>query len=72
MPVKGTSQGSVYYNKQRDKWSAQYYDIDIENDTSKKKSKLFSTKEEAEKYLQTIMYQKENPLYIKNNGIPMN
>ena len=30
MPEKGSSEGSIYFNKQRKNWIAQYYDFDIE------------------------------------------
>lgn len=71
MRQKGNSIGYVFFNKQRNKWNAQYYEYDIKTGISKQKTKSFDTKEEANKYLSTIMYQKENPIYIKNNGIPI-
>ncbi len=72
MPKKGESQGSVYYEKRRKKWISQYYDIDIKTGKSIRKSKSFALEQEAKDYLDSIMYQKGNPLYIKNNGIPLN
>lgn len=71
MAVKGSSEGSIYFNKQRKNWIAQYYDYDINTGEIKRKTKTFKTEEEAKKYLNTIMYQKENPLYIEHNGIPL-
>ena len=71
MPTKGTSEGCVYFNKQRKRWNAQYYEYNIHTDKSKKITKSFKTEEEAKKYLKTIMYQKENPLFIEHNGIPI-
>lgn len=71
MREKGSSEGSVFFNKQRKCWSAQYSDYDIKTGEIKKKTKSFKTEEEAKKYISTIMYQKENPLYIEHNGIPM-
>ena len=68
---KGNSQGSIYYNKQRDNWIVQRYEYDYETGKNKKLTKTFYTKEEAQKYLDSIMYQQSNPLYIKNNGIPL-
>lgn len=68
---KGNSQGSIYYNKQRDNWIVQRYEYDYETGKNKKVTKTFYTKEEAQKYLDSIMYQQSNPLYIKNNGIPL-
>ncbi len=71
MPVKGSSEGSVYFNKQRNNWIAQYYAYDVKTDTTVRKTKSFKTEDEAKKYISTIMYQKENPLYIEHHGIPI-
>ena len=71
MSSKGNGEGSVYYNKQRKKWNAQYKEYDTETGKMKYKTKCFKTENEAKKYLNTIMYQKENPIYIEHNGIPL-
>ena len=71
MRQKGSSTGYVFFNKQRNKWNAQYYEYNVKTGISKQKTKSFDAEEEANKYLSTIMYQKENPIYIKNNGIPI-
>lgn len=71
MPVKGSSEGYVFFNKQRKKWNAQYTEYDVKTGVSKLKTKSFKTEDEAKRYLGTIMYQKENPLYIEHNGIPL-
>lgn len=71
MREKGSSEGSVYFNKQRKGWTAQHYEYDIQKGKIARKTKTFKTQDEAKKYLNTIMYQKENPLYIEHNGIPM-
>lgn len=71
MPEKGSSEGSIYFNKQRKNWIAQYYDFDIEKNKTIRKTKTFKSKEEAQKYLNTIMYQKQNPVYIEHHGIPL-
>ncbi len=71
MAQKGTSEGTIYFNKQRKKWNAQYSEYDIKTGEIKKKTKSFINEEDAKKYLSTIMYQKENPLYIEHNGIPL-
>lgn len=68
----GSGAGSLYFDKRKEKWVVQRYVIDYETGKTKKKSKSFISKEDAHKYLNTLMYQKENPLYIKNNGIPIN
>lgn len=71
MSVKGTSEGYAFFNKQRKKWNAQYREYDVTTGKIKYKTKSFKTEEEAKKYLSTIMYQKENPLFIELNGIPI-
>lgn len=71
MPAKGTSEGYVYFNKQRKCWNAQYTEYNEETGRAQKKTKSFKIKEDAQKYLDTIMYQKENPLFIEHNGIPI-
>ncbi len=71
MAVKGSSEGSVFYNKQRKCFCAQYREYDVKTGTMKKKTKSFKTQEEAKKYIQSIMYQKENSLFIEHNGIPL-
>lgn len=71
MPVKGNGEGSVYFNKQRKKWNAQYKEYDVKTGSMKLKTRSFKTEEEAERHLKSIMYQKENPLYIEHHGIPM-
>lgn len=71
MAIKGSSEGSIYFNKQRKNWIAQYYEYDIKKDKVIRRTKSFKTDVEAKKFLNTIMYQKENPLYIEHNGIPL-
>ncbi len=71
MPEKGNSEGYVFFNKQRKKWNAQYREYDINTGKLKLRTKTFKTKEEAQKYLSTIMYQKQNPVYIEHHGIPL-
>ncbi len=71
MPIKGSSEGYVYFNKQRKRWNAQYKEYNINTGEVKVKTKSFKTEEDAKKYLSTVMYQKENPLYIEHNGIPI-
>ncbi|MBQ7410023.1 MAG: site-specific integrase [Clostridia bacterium] len=64
------SEGYVYFNKQRKKWNACYPMFDKEKKKDMIKTKSFETEREAKQFLCTIMYQRENPIYIKNNGIP--
>ena len=68
----GSGAGSLYFDKAKNKWIAQRYIIDYSTGKKQRKTKAFNSQEEAEKYLSTIMYQKENPMYIKNNGLPIN
>ena len=70
MPKKSNSEGSIFYSKTRNRFTAQFYELDSKTEQNKRKTKDFKTEEEAKKYLRTIMYQKENPLYIEHNGIP--
>lgn len=67
---KGKAQGYITYRKDRKCWVVRYNEIDIKENKRVVKSKNFDTKEEAKKYLASIMYQRENPIYIKHNGIP--
>ena len=71
MPIRGNGEGTIFFNKQRKKWNAQYKEYDARTGTIKPKTKSFKTEEEAKKYLATVMYQKENPVYIEHNGIPI-
>ena len=71
MPKKANNDGSVYYNKSRSRWTVQYYEVDINTGKRKRRTKDFKTQEEGKKYLQNIMYQKQNSLYIEHNGIPL-
>ena len=68
---KGSNDGSVFYRKDRNKWVAQYYDYDPVTQEKLRKTKCFDSQDKAQRYLQTIMYQKENPVYIEKNGISL-
>ena len=61
MPKKSNSEGSVYYNKTRKRWTAQYYEKDINTGKRKRKAKDFLTEEEGKQFLEKIMYHKKNP-----------
>lgn len=71
MNKTSNSQGYITYRNDRKKWESRIYELDPVTNTKKCKSKLFKTKEEAQKYFTSIMYQKENPIYIEHNGIPL-
>lgn len=68
----GSGTGSLYFDKSKNRYIVQRYVVDYATGKTKLKKKSFLSQEEAEQYLKTIMYQKENPLYIKNNGLPIN
>lgn len=67
----GNGNGSIHFRNDRKKWVAQYLEYDVMKDRNVKKKKTFATKEEAEIFLKQLNYRRENPLYIKNNGIPL-
>lgn len=71
MDYSGYGEGSIFFRNDRKKWIAQYMDYDVMKDKSVKKCKSFNTKEDAKKFLDTIMYQRENPIYIEKNGLPL-
>ena len=64
------SEGGIYFRKDRKKWEVRFLEFDPLTSKNKTKTKSFKTKDEAKKYLDSIMYQKENPLYIEHHGIP--
>ena len=70
MSNKSNSQGYITFRNDRKTWCVRYNEYDITTDKTIVKSKNFKTRDEPEKYLKTIMYQKENRLYIENKGIP--
>lgn len=62
--------GYITFRKDRKRWTVRYKEYDIKLGKNINKAKDFKTQEEAKAYLDTIMYQKENPIYIEHNGIP--
>ena len=71
MASREKGEGSIYYNKQRKNWLAQYYEYNSLENKQLRKTKSFKTEQEAQNFLNTIMYQKGNPIYIEHNGIPL-
>lgn len=69
---KGNKQGSIFFDKNAKKWRAMYYVIDSETKEEKKITKSFISEQEAKDFLATKLYQKNNEIFIKNNGIPLN
>lgn len=70
MSKPSKSEGYITFRKDRQKWEVRYYEYNPTTATNKAKTKLLKTYDEAKKYLDTIMYQRENPLYIEHHGIP--
>lgn len=64
--------GSIYFDKTRQKWRCTYYAYKKDTFEEIRKTKSFSTEQEAKEFLTSIQYQKGNNLFIKNNGIPLN
>lgn len=61
------NEGSVFYNSSRNKWNAQYK-IE-ENGKIKIKTKSFKNKEDAEDFIDVIMYERNSNDYIKKHGV---
>lgn len=64
--------GSVYYENDRNRWKCGYYIYDENKGKEVRKFKTFRTEKEAKEFLATLQYQKNNEVYIKYNGIPLN
>ena len=69
---KGNKQGSIFFDKNAKKWRAMYYVTDNETKEERKITKSFISEQEAKDFLATKLYQKNNEIFIKNNGIPLN
>lgn len=64
--------GSIYYDKNAKKFRCIYYVKGNNTLNETRKTKSFSTEQEANAFFKTIQCQKGNDIYIKNNGIPLN
>ena len=71
MKKQSKAVGYITFRKDRKVWSVRYNDFDIKKKKKISRNKSFQTQEDAKKFLFIFMYQRENPLYIKNNGIPL-
>ena len=69
--MSNKNEGFVCYRADRKTYCARYPELNPVTNKTIMKSKSFKTKEEAQKYLDTIMYQKDNSLYIEHHGIPL-
>lgn len=70
MKKKSNAVGYITFRKDRKTWSVRYKEFNIEKGKYTVRAKDFKNQEDAKKFLDTIMYQRENPLYIEHNGIP--
>lgn len=68
---KGTGNGTIYFDKTKQKWFAQTNYYDPVTNHLRKKTKIFNSQKEAQDYMNALKYQQEDPIYIKNNGIPL-
>ena len=71
MNKTNNNQGYISFRNDRKRWEVRYYELNPLTNNKKTRTKLFKTQDEAQKYLSSIMYQRENPLYIEHNGIPL-
>ena len=71
MREKGTGNGTIYYSKERKQFVYQYTELDGITGKQLRKTKRFKTMEDAENYRKALNYQKENPLFIEHNGLPL-
>lgn len=61
------NEGSVFYNSSRNRWNAQYK---VKEDGKIRiKTKSFKNKEDAEDFIDIVMYEKDANKYIKSHGI---
>ena len=63
--------GSIYYNKDRKNWTASMPMFDLSLGIERRVRKSFPTQELARQYLDEILLQKNNSVFIENNGIPL-
>ncbi len=63
--------GYITFRKERKRWSVRYPIYNPKTGKNIMKAKDFKTEDEAKKFLATINYQKENPIFIEKNGIPL-
>ena len=72
MNSQSVQNGTIFYEKSKNRWRCKYEILDPETSKFKMKSKMFLTQKEAQDFFATLHYQKGNTLYAKNNGIPLN
>ena len=67
-----TQEGTVYYEKTRNRWRCDYKILDPDTSKFIRKTKTFRSEQDARDFFSMLQYQKGNDLYVKNNGIPLN
>jgi len=70
--MKKNQSNKARYNKARKKWYAPYTTIDEKTGQEIQHRKSFPTEEEANQFLIELEYKKNNSIYVKHNGIPLN
>lgn len=68
---KGSKVGSVFFNKNKNRWTAVYYVFDSKTMKDKTLRKLFREEKDAREFLENVQYQRGNEIFIKHNGIPL-
>lgn len=71
MGLKGKGQGSIYYSKDKKAFIFEYSELDVMSGKQKRIKKSFKSEKEAENYRIAHNYQKENPIFIEHNGLPL-
>jgi integrase len=64
--------GTIFYDKTKEKWKCSYYTIDTDTFKEVRKTKTFSSEQEAKDFYTALQFQKGNKIYAENNGIPLN
>lgn len=64
---RGNNEGSIFFNKARNKWNAQYKVK--ENGKIKLKIKSFQSKKDAQDFIDIIMYERDANKYLNNYKI---
>lgn len=62
---------NIKYREDRNKWEATYYIKDFATGKNIRKRRMFLTEIDAINFMQSLEYQKENPVFIEKNGIPL-
>ncbi len=65
------SNGNIFFRNDRQRWVARYSVKDYILGKMIEKRKMFLTEKEANDFIKSLQYQKENPVFIEHNGIPL-